>query len=181
MLDQDVASILIDSSTLQKRVHELGTRISRDYEGKDLLLLCVLKGGIVFLTDLMRCIDIPHAIEFMAVSSYGNATDSSGIVRIVMDLDTSIQDRHVLIVEDIVDTGTTLAYIRSMLLTRGPASLRICALLSKPARRKVDIGMDYIGFDIPNEFVIGYGLDYCEHYRNLPYVGVLKPEVYRGA
>lgn len=181
MLERDVASILIDSSTLQQRVRELGARITSDYSGKDLLLLCVLKGGIVFLTDLMRTIGIPHAIEFMAVSSYGNATDSSGIVRIVMDLETSIRDRHVLIVEDIVDTGTTLAYIKSMLLTRGPASLRVCALLNKPARRKVDLDIDYVGFDIPNEFVIGYGLDYGEHYRNLPYVGVLKPEVYRGA
>ncbi len=179
MLHDDVASILLDADTIQRRVSELGEQISRDYQGQDLLLLCILKGGVVFLTDLMRCISVPHAIEFMAVSSYGAATESSGVVRIVMDMNTPIQDRDLLIVEDIVDTGYTLAYIKNMLQTRGPRSIRVCALLNKPERRRVDVTLDYVGFDIPNEFVIGYGLDYGERYRNLRYVGVLKPEVYR--
>jgi len=179
MLAEDVERTLIGANTIQERIRELGAQVSRDYAGQDLLLLCVLKGGIVFLTDLMRCISIPHEIEFMAVSSYGAATESSGIVRIVMDLKTSIQDRNVLIVEDIVDTGYTLTYIRNLLLQRGPKTVRICALLSKTERRRVDIHLDYLGFDIPNEFVIGYGLDFNEHYRNLPFVGVLKPELYR--
>jgi hypoxanthine phosphoribosyltransferase len=179
MLHDDVASILLDADTIQRRVSELGEQISRDYQGQDLLLLCILKGGVVFLTDLMRCISVPHAIEFMAVSSYGAATESTGVVRIVMDMNTPIQDRDLLIVEDIVDTGYTLAYIKNMLQTRGPRSIRVCALLNKPERRRVDVTLDYVGFDIPNEFVIGYGLDYGERYRNLRYVGVLKPEVYR--
>lgn len=179
MLTCDVARVLLDSYTIQNRIRELGAQITADYRGQNLLLLCILKGGIVFLSDLMRHIDIPHEIEFMAVSSYGAATESSGIVRIVMDLNTSIQDRNVLIVEDIVDTGYTLAYIKNMLQARGPRSLRVCALLSKPDRRQVDVKLDYIGFDIANEFVVGYGLDFNEHYRNLPFVGVLKPELYR--
>ncbi|MGQ9555421.1 MAG: hypoxanthine phosphoribosyltransferase [Anaerolineae bacterium] len=178
MLVCDVARVLLDSYTIQNRIRELGAQITADYRGQNLLLLCILKGGIVFLSDLMRHIDIPHEIEFMAVSSYGAATESSGIVRIVMDLNTSIQDRNVLIVEDIVDTGYTLAYIKNMLQARGPRSLRVCALLSKPDRRQIDVKLDYIGFDIANEFVVGYGLDFNEHYRNLPFVGVLKPELY---
>jgi len=179
MLASDVARILLDSYTIQSRVRELGAQITADYEGQNLLLLCILKGGIVFLSDLMRHIDIPHEIDFMAVSSYGAATESSGIVRIVMDLNTSIQDRNVLIVEDIVDTGYTLAYIKNMLQARGPRSLKVCALLSKPGRRQVDVKLDYTGFEIANEFVVGYGLDFNEHYRNLPFVGVLRPELYR--
>ena len=178
MLTSDVAKVLIDHEQIQARVRELGAQITEDYRGQDLLLLCILKGGIVFLTDLMRHIAIPHEIEFMAISSYGAATESSGIVRIVMDLATSIQGRNVLIVEDIVDTGTTLAYVKDMLQTRGPRSLRVCTLLNKPERRQVDVVLDYVGFDIPNEFVIGYGLDFNEHYRNLPFVGVLRCELY---
>lgn len=178
ILRRNIAKVLIDEKSLQDKVRELGQQITRDYCDKDLLLLCILKGGIVFLTDLMRNIDIPHEIEFMAISSYGAATESSGVVRIVMDLERSIQGREVLIVEDIVDTGNTLSYVKSLLQTRGPKSLRICSLLSKPSRREVDITLDYIGFEIPNEFVVGYGLDFNGHYRNLPFIGILRPELY---
>lgn len=181
-LEKDVAKILITREQLQARIAELGTAISRDYADKDLILVCVLKGGVLFLSDLARAIHIPHAIDFMAISSYGGArTESSGVVRILMDLNASIQGRDVLIVEDIIDTGRTLAYITENLRTRNPASLKICALLNKPSRREVDVPLDYVGFDIPNEFVIGYGLDYAEVYRNLPFIGVLKSEVYARA
>lgn len=178
MLTDDVARVLIDEETLANRVRELGAQVSADYRDRDLLLLCILKGGIVFLADLMRSIDIPHGIEFMAISSYGAATDSSGIVRIVMDLEGSILDRDVLLVEDIVDTGNTLSYVKSILQTRGPRSLKICSLLNKPDRREVPLDIDYVGFNIPNEFVIGYGLDFGEKYRNLRFIGVLRPELY---
>lgn len=178
-LENDLAKILITREQLQERIAELGEAISRDYAGKDLLLVCILKGGILFLSDLMRAIRIPHAIDFMAISSYGGTrTESSGVVRILMDLNTNITNRNVLIVEDIVDTGRTLAYITEMLKTRDPASLKICALLNKPSRREVPVPLDYVGFDIPNEFVVGYGLDYDELYRNLPFIGVLKTELY---
>ncbi len=179
MLEDDVAEILITEEELQARVAELGKAISDDYRGKDLLLVCILRGAVVFLSDLMRHITIPHEIDFMAVSSYGAATETSGIVRILKDLETSIEGRDVLIVEDIVDTGLTLNYIINNLKTRRPASLRTCVLLNKPERRLVDVPLDYVGFDIPNKFVVGYGLDYGEKYRNLPFIGVLKPELYR--
>ncbi len=179
MLEDDVAEILITEEELQARVAELGKAISDDYRGKDLLLVCILRGAVVFLSDLMRHITIPHEIDFMAVSSYGAATETSGIVRILKDLETSIEGRNVLIVEDIVDTGLTLDYIISNLKTRRPASLRTCVLLNKSERRLVDVPLDYVGFDIPNKFVVGYGLDYGEKYRNLPFIGVLKPELYR--
>ncbi len=179
MLEDDVAEILITEEELQARVAELGKAISNDYRGKDLLLVCILRGAVVFLSDLMRHITIPHEIDFMAVSSYGAATETSGIVRILKDLETSIEGRDVLIVEDIVDTGLTLNYIINNLKTRRPASLRTCVLLNKPERRLVDVPLDYVGFDIPNKFVVGYGLDYGEKYRNLPFIGVLKPELYR--
>jgi hypoxanthine phosphoribosyltransferase len=179
VLEKDIAKILITRDQLQARVAELGEAISTDYDGKDLLLVCVLKGGVLFLTDLIRSIRIPHAIEFMAISSYGGTRiESSGVVRILMDLNSNIENRNVLIVEDIIDTGRTLQYITDNLRTRNPASLRICSLLSKPSRREVKVAVDYVGFDIPNEFVVGYGLDYNEFYRNLPFVGVLKPELY---
>jgi hypoxanthine phosphoribosyltransferase len=178
-LENDLAKILITREQLQQRIAELGEAISRDYAGKDLLLVCILKGGILFLSDLMRAIRIPHAIDFMAISSYGGTrTESSGVVRILMDLNTNITNRNVLIVEDIIDTGHTLAYIIEMLQTRDPASLKICTLLNKPSRRQVHVPLDYVGFDIPNEFVVGYGLDYNEIYRNLPFIGVLKTELY---
>jgi hypoxanthine phosphoribosyltransferase len=179
MLQNDVAEILLTEEQIRQRTRELAGEISRDYQGKDLLLICVLKGGIVFLVDLMRELTIPHAVDFMATSSYGDATESSGVVRILKDLDKPIEGRHVLIVEDIIDTGHTLDYLTRILRERSPASLRICTLLNKPDRREADITINYLGFNIPNKFVIGYGLDYGEHYRNLPFVGVLKPELYR--
>lgn len=180
ILKEHVDHILIDQDRLHARVAELAAEISRDYaDVKDLLLVCVLKGAVMFLSDLCRQLTIPHAIDFMAVSSYGASTESSGIVRIIMDLETSILDRHVLIVEDIIDSGRTLDYITRNLRTRGPASLRICSLLDKRERRVIPIPVDYIGFEIPDEFVIGYGLDFAEFYRNLSFIGVLKPEFYQ--
>jgi len=176
---EDVSEVLLSEERIQDRVRELGEQISADYQGKDLLLVCVLKGGVMFLTDLMRHLDIPHAIDFMAISSYGASTESSGVVRILMDLNTSIEGKNVLVVEDIVDTGHTLDYILRNLSTRRPASLKVCALLSKPSRRLLEVPIHYTGFEIPNKFVIGYGLDFGEKYRNLPFVGVLKPEFYR--
>ena len=171
-----VDHVLVDSKTLQSRVAALGRAISADYTGKDLVLLCVLKGGVVFLTDLMRQLTIPHEIEFMAISSYGSGVrESSGAVRVIMDLETDIQGRDVLIVEDIVDSGRTMTYLLRTLWARKPASLGVCALLNKPSRRVVDVHLDYVGFDIPDEFVLGYGLDCDEKFRNLPYVGVVKP------
>ncbi len=166
---------LIDEEKLQIRIKELGAKISADYEGKNLLLLCILKGGILFLTDLMRHITIPHEIDFLAVSSYGKEIrESTGVVRILKDLDEPIDGRHVLIVEDIIDTGHTLDYIIRNLIAREPASLRICTLLDKAERREVNIPIDYTGFVIPNKFVFGYGLDLDEKFRNLPCIGVVK-------
>jgi hypoxanthine phosphoribosyltransferase len=178
-LDNDIARILITEEELRRRTRELGQQISRDYQGKDLHLICVLKGGVTFLVDLMREICVPHSIDFMATSSYGDATETSGVVRILKDLDIPIAGRNVLIVDDIIDSGLTIAYLRRILLERQPASLRICTLLNKKERRVVDVPLDYIGFDIPNEFVVGYGMDFRELYRNLRFVGVLKPELYR--
>jgi hypoxanthine phosphoribosyltransferase len=177
-LHEDVDEILITEESIQARTRALGRQISQDYASKDLLLVCVLKGAIAFLADLMRQITVPHEIDFMAISSYGASTESSGIVRILKDLDTNIEGRNVLIVEDIVDTGRTLKYISENLRTRHPESLRICTLLNKRARREIDIPLDYVGFEIPNKFVIGYGLDFAEIYRSLPYIGVLKREKY---
>jgi hypoxanthine phosphoribosyltransferase len=178
MMD-DVASILIDEDVLQSRIRELAGMIMRDYQDiNDLLLICVLKGAFVFLADLSREIKRPHQLDFMGISSYGAGTESSGAVRIVMDLKQDISGRHLLIVEDIIDSGRTLAYLRRNLLARSPASLRICTLLDKPDRREVDVQIDYLGFEIPNEFVVGYGLDFSEIYRNLPYIAILKPEIF---
>jgi hypoxanthine phosphoribosyltransferase len=168
-----LGTILISGDQIQKRVHELGAEISRDYAGKVPILVTVLRGGVLFLADLMRAIDIDHEIDFMAVSSYGKATHSSGVVRILSDLNMNIQGRDVLIVEDIVDTGLTLAYIRENLETRQPASLRICALLDKKARRATTVRVEYVGFEIPDKFVVGYGLDFAERYRNLPHIVAL--------
>ncbi len=180
-MEKDIAKTLITRQALEARTAELGEAISRDYADKDLLLVCILKGGVLFLSDLIRTIRIPHEIDFMAISSYGGTrVESSGVVRILMDLNANIENRNVLIVEDIIDTGRTLSYITENLRTRNPASVKICTLLNKPSRREVDVRLDYVGFDIPNEFVVGYGLDYNEHYRNLSFVGVLKPELYRG-
>jgi hypoxanthine phosphoribosyltransferase len=179
-MQNDVDEVLITDDQIREKTAELGRKLTEDYRGKNPLLICVLKGGLMFLADLMREIKIPVEIDFMAVSSYGDATESSGVVRILMDLDRNIRGRHVLIVEDIIDTGRTLAYIIENLRTRGPASIKVCTLLNKPARRVLDIPIDYVGFEIPDRFVIGYGLDYGEIYRNLPFVGVLKPEMYSG-
>lgn len=171
-----ISEKLIDETTLQNRVAELGAQLSQEYQGKDLLLLCILKGGVMFLTDLMRQITIPHEVDFMAVSSYGRGVrEATGVVRIVKDLDEPIVGRHVVIVEDIIDSGHTLHYITRNLSTRSPASLKICTLLDKAERREVDIPVDYIGFTIPDKFVFGYGLDVDEKYRELPFIGVVKP------
>ena len=178
MMKDDVKKVLLSEEELHAKVAELGAQITKDYEGKNLLLVTVLKGAVVFLADLMRTIDQPAEIDFMVVSSYGSGVKSSGVVKIVKDLDINLEGKDILIVEDMLDSGMTLDYIKGMLLDRNPASIRICALLDKPARRKVDLQADYVGFTIPDEFVIGYGLDYDEKYRNLPYIGVLKPEVY---
>ena len=174
-LDRAVGEILIDAETLQRRIAELGDEISADYAGRDLLLVGVLKGAVFFLADLMRRLTIPCEIDFMAISSYGASTDSSGVVRILKDLDINIEGRDVLVVEDIIDSGLTLSYLMRNLEAREPASLEICALLTKPERREIDVPVRYTGFEIPNRFVIGYGLDFAERYRNLPYVGVLDP------
>jgi hypoxanthine phosphoribosyltransferase len=168
-----IGETLVSSEELQKRVGELGAQISKDYEGRDLVLVGVLKGAVLFLADLMRSIDVPCEIDFMAVSSYGSQTDSSGVVRILKDLDASIEGRHVLIVEDIIDSGLTLQYLMRSLNTRGPASLEVCALLTKPERLRVDLSPRYLGFEIPNRFAVGYGLDHAQHYRNLEYVAAL--------
>jgi hypoxanthine phosphoribosyltransferase len=173
----DVDEILIDEERLQARVAELGAQVTTDYRGRDLLLVCVLKGAVFFLADLMRRIDLPVEVDFMAISSYGAGVDSSGVVRILKDLDMSIEGRNVLVVEDIIDSGLTLSYLLRNLEAREPASLEICALLTKPARREIDIHCRYTGFEIPNKFVIGYGLDFAERYRNLPFVGVLRDEL----
>jgi hypoxanthine phosphoribosyltransferase len=174
-LERAVTDVLIRESDLQRRIGELGEEISNDYAGRDLLLVGVLKGAVFFMSDLMRSLTIPCEIDFMAISSYGDSTDSSGVVRILKDLDINIEGRDVLVVEDIIDSGLTLSYLMRNLEAREPASLEICALLTKPERREIEVPVRYVGFEIPNRFVIGYGLDFAERYRNLPYVGVLDP------
>jgi hypoxanthine phosphoribosyltransferase len=173
MRDPQIGEILVQPDELKQKVRDLGAQISADYEGRDLLMVCVLKGAVFFLADLMRHIEIPCEVDFMAVSSYGSATDSSGVVRILKDLDRPIAGRDVLIVEDIVDSGLTLQYLLRNLRAREPASLEVCALLTKPERRKVEMPTRYVGFEIPDKFAIGYGLDHAERYRNLPYVAAL--------
>ena len=177
-LHQDIAKVLVDEVTIRKRIRELGDVINREYARKDLLLVSVLKGSIIFMADLIRAITIPHELDFMATSSYGAGTSSSGVVRILKDLNCSIEGRNVVVVEDIIDSGHTLSYLLRILQERRPTSLRIMTLLDKPDRREVAIHVDWVGFSIPNEFVVGYGLDYDEIYRNLPFIGVLKPSVY---
>ena len=172
-----VEEVLIEEDALQARIAELGREISDDYRGRDLLLIGVLKGAVFFMADLMRRIEIPCEVDFMAISSYGAGVDSSGVVRILKDLDVPIEGRNVLVVEDIIDSGLTLSYLLRNLEAREPASLEICALLTKPARREIDIECRYIGFEIPNRFVIGYGLDFAERYRNLPFVAVIRDEL----
>jgi hypoxanthine phosphoribosyltransferase len=176
-LEDAVGEILIEEHELQTRIAELGRELSQDYAGRDLLLVGVLKGAVFFMADLMRHITVPCEVDFMAISSYGAATDSSGVVRILKDLDLNIEGRHVLVVEDIIDSGLTLSYLTRTLEARAPASLEVCTLLTKPERREVDVPVRYVGFEIPNRFVIGYGLDFGERYRNLPFVGVLHEDL----
>lgn len=174
----DLAQILITEEQLHERVAALGKQITADYAGKEILMVGVLRGAVLFMADLARAIKLPVALDFMAVSSYGMSTSSSGIVRILKDLDEDIKGKHVLVVEDIIDSGLTLKYLLENLRSRQPASIKICTLLSKPERRKVEVEIDYNGFTVPDAFLVGYGLDYAEKYRNLPLIGVLKPEIY---
>lgn len=178
-MNKDIKKILIEEKELQAKVAELGAKITEDYKGKDLLIVCVLKGAVVFTSDLMREIKLPLDIDFMAISSYGANTESSGVVRILKDLNTGINGRHVLIVEDIIDSGLTLAYLAENLKSRHPASVEICTILDKRERRIAELDIKYTGFVVPDEFVVGYGLDYAEKYRNLPYIAVLKEEIYK--
>jgi hypoxanthine phosphoribosyltransferase len=180
-LERAVSEVLIDEDRLRGRIAELGEEVSADYTGRDLLLIGVLKGAVFFMADLMRHLTVTCEVDFMAISSYGAATDSSGVVRILKDLDINIAGRDVLVVEDIIDSGLTLSYLMRNLEAREPATLEICALLTKPDRREIDVPVRYVGFEIPNRFVIGYGLDFGERYRNLPYVGVLNPDLVASA
>ncbi len=177
-MKSDIEKILLTEGEIAEKVKELGATLANEYREKNPLVICVLKGAVVFMADLIRQMDIDCEMDFMAVTSYGDSTESSGVVRILKDLDTSVQNRHVLIVEDIMDSGLTLSRLVDMLRHRDAASVKVVTLLNKPERRKVDIVPDYSGFTIPDEFVVGYGLDYAERYRNLPYIGVLKPQVY---
>ena len=177
-MEQDILKVLIEENSIQERVRSLGAQISRDYEGKKLLVLGVLKGSFVFMADLIRAITVPCEVEFMAVSSYHSGVKSSGVVKIIKDIDINPLDYNILIVEDILDSGLTLSYLRDLLMQRDASDIKIATLLDKPARRVADISPDYTCFEVPDEFVVGYGLDFAERYRNLPYVGVLKPEIY---
>ena len=178
-MNDSIKKILLDDETIQKRVKELADQISEDYKDEKVMFIGILKGSIAFMADLMKAMSIDIQIDFMAVSSYGASTKSTGVVRILKDLDADIKDKNILIIEDIIDTGTTLKYLMGYLQSRGPKSIKICSLLDKPDRRKADIKADYIGFNIPDEFVVGYGLDYAEWCRGLPYIGILKEEVYK--
>ena len=181
-MGEDVEQVLLSEQEIARRVAEMGAQISLDYAGKDLMLVCILKGANIFLADLVRQITLPLSYDFVAVSSYGADTKSSGVVRILKDLDESVESKHVLVIEDIVDTGLTLrlSYLLENLRSRRAASVKICTLLDKPSRRRMDVPVDYFGFNIEDRFVVGYGLDYAGKYRNLPYIGVLKPEIYGG-
>ena len=180
MMKNDIQEVLFSEQQLADKVAELGARISADYAGKDPLIVSVLKGSYVYMADLTRRISIPCNVDFMAVSSYGAGTKTTGEVQIIKDIGSKIDGRHLIIVEDILDSGVTLSFLMKVLKARGAASIRLCTLLSKPERRKVDVPVDYLGFEIPDAFVVGYGLDYAEKYRNLPYIGILKPSVYGG-
>lgn len=175
---QDIESIFLDKEVIANRVHELGAEISKDFAGEEVMLVGILKGASIFLSDLVREISLPAYIDYMVVSSYGNSAETSGVVRIIKDLEDDIDGKNIIIVEDIIDTGLTLEYLRKNLLSRNPKSLKICTLLDKPARREREIKVDYKGFEVPDEFIIGYGIDYAEKYRNLPFIGLLKREVY---
>lgn len=175
----DIERVLISQEKIKDKVSEIGKKISKDYAGKDLMLIGILKGSVPFMAHLMKEITIPCTMDFMAVSSYGNSTTSSGIVRILKDLDFEIEGKHLLIVEDIIDSGITLSYLLKYLKGRKPLSIDIACLLNKPDRRKAELDVKYLGYDVPDEFLVGYGLDYAEHYRNLPYIGILKEEIYK--
>lgn len=177
-MEQDIEEILLDKETIDRRVQELGAQLTRDYAGKEVVMIGILKGAVVFYADLARAMDVYMKMDFMGISSYGDAQKTSGIVRITKDIDSSITGKHVIIAEDIMDSGLTLSHLIRLLHERKPKSIRVCCLLDKPSRRECDLKPDYCGFTIPNKFVVGYGLDYQGQYRNLPYVGVLKPEVY---
>lgn len=177
-MKNDLERILITQEEIQEKVKQLGAQISKDYKGKNPVLICILKGGIIFLSDLLKNITTHVQIDFMALSSYGDSTKSSGVVKIKKDIDVDLLDRDVIIIEDIVDSGLTLKYIDEYFLQHKPASIKICALLDKPEAHKIDIKIDYLGFEVGNEFVVGYGLDYSQKYRNLPYIGILKKEIY---
>jgi hypoxanthine phosphoribosyltransferase len=181
VLDQDLAYVMLTEGQIQERVRELAAEISRDYKGRELTMLGVLRGAFIFIADLMRFVTVPCAVDFMAFESYGAATRSSGEVRLLKDLDESVTGKHLLVVEDIIDSGRTLHYMLQLIEARDPASLTICTLLQKPSRREVDVDVRYCGFSVPDEFVVGYGLDYDQRYRGLPCIGVLKPEIYGGA
>ena len=179
-MNGDIDRVLFTEEAIQGRVRELGKQISADYEGKDLVLVGILRGATVFLADLSRNLSIPVSIDFVAISSYGTGAVSSGVVRILKDLEEAVESRHVLLVEDIVDSGLTLQYLMDNLRSRNVASLRVCTLLDKPSRRQVPVELDYVGFQVPDEFLVGYGLDYSQRYRNLPYIAVLKRDIYGG-
>lgn len=176
----DIESVLFTAEQIEARVQELAAQISRDYEGKDIVLIGVLVGAVVFCSDLLKHITAPCFLDFVAISSYGKESRSSGVVRLLKDLDESVESRHVIIVEDIVDTGLTLNYLLESMRNRNAASVKTCALLDKPSRRLTDVKVDYVGFEIPDEYVVGYGLDFAHRYRNFPYIGILRPEVYGG-
>ena len=180
MLEQDIERVLFSEEALDKRVSEIAAEINRDYAGKEPMLISVLRGSFVFMADLIRKIEVPCTVDFMAVSSYGRGTTSSGQVQITKDLSDDIEGKDIIVVEDILDSGNTLSYLLQLLRARKPASMRLCTLLDKPDRRVKEVHVDYTGFTIPDEFVVGYGLDYAEKYRNLPYIGILKPRVYGG-
>ncbi len=180
MVENEIKQILLTQEQLAQKVAELGAQITRDYQGKKLMVISVLKGSVIFLGELIRCIDLPLVVDFMAVSSYGAGVKTSGVVKIIKDLDMPVEGYDILVVEDILDSGMTLSYLTELLMDRKPSSIKIATLLDKPERRRNTMKADYVGFVIPDEFVVGYGLDYNEHYRNLPYVGVLNPAVYAG-
>ncbi len=178
MLEKDIQEVLFSEEQLDRRVREIAAEINKDYEGKEIMLISVLRGSFVFMADLCRRIDLPCSLDFMSVSSYGKGTTSSGQVQITRDLSSDISGKHIIVVEDILDSGNTLSYLLKLLEQRNPASIRLCTLLNKPDRRVKHVDVHYCGFDIPDAFIVGYGLDYAEQYRNLPYIGILKPEVY---
>lgn len=179
MIKDDIEKIFLTEAEIKEMVAEIGAKITRDYAGQEIVLVCVLKGSFMFTADLARAIDLPLTLDFIVASSYGNGTSTTGNVKILKDLDRDIEGKHVIVVEDIIDSGVTLNYLLHNLRSRRPASLKLCTLLSKPARRKIEVAVDYMGYETPDYFLVGYGLDYAEKYRNLPYIGILKPVVYQ--